>query len=175
MCVREDIYMVCAWAFLICFFWEWLEEYCALNEYGYYSTVCLIPSMVVENSSVHSGVCWSAWFICMVVGGSWYLRPGLHHSASTRRIKKERLVILNLFLFRTLRNAPVNFKSIILKFTQIECPMKKKKLHVDVEIQHTLPNTIIRPLEELVHNKHKTCLGYEKDVSFHILDYSKSI
>lgn len=43
------------------------------------------------------------------------------------------------------------------------------------KIRHTIPKTIIKVWEELVHNKHKTGLGYDKDVSFHISDYSKPI
>ena len=39
----------------------------------------------------------------------------------------------------------------------------------------TLPKPIIKPWEELVHNKHRIGLGYEKDVSFHIPDYLKPI
>ena len=54
-------------------------------------------------------------------------------------------------------------------------PNKATELHVDVEVQFTLPKPIIKPWEELVHNKHKIGLGYEKDLSFHIPDYSKPI
>jgi len=44
-----------------------------------------------------------------------------------------------------------------------------------VEIQRSLPKPIIRPWKELVNNKHKIGLGYDKDVSFHIPDYSKPV
>jgi len=43
------------------------------------------------------------------------------------------------------------------------------------KIWHKLPKPIIRPWEELVHNKHIIGLGNEKDVSFHIPDYSNPI
>ena len=52
-------------------------------------------------------------------------------------------------------------------------PSIKAYLQAEAKIQPTLP--IIRPWEELVHNKHRTGLGYDKDVSFHISDYSKPI
>ena len=52
---------------------------------------------------------------------------------------------------------------------------KTTRLHADVEVQLALPKHIIRPWEELVHNKKITSLGYDKDVSFHILDYTKPI
>ena len=48
-------------------------------------------------------------------------------------------------------------------------------VHADAEVQFALPKTIIRPWEQLVHNKHRTSLGYDKDLSFHIPDYSKPI
>jgi len=35
-------------------------------------------------------------------------------------------------------------------------------VHADAEIQSALPKSIIRPWEELVHNKHRTGLGYDK-------------
>ena len=54
-------------------------------------------------------------------------------------------------------------------------PNKVARLHADVEVQLALPKPIIRPWEELVHNKRRTDLGYDKDMSFHILDYSKPI
>ena len=47
--------------------------------------------------------------------------------------------------------------------------------HADASVQPALLKPIIRPWEELVHNKHKTGLGYDKDVSFHIPDYTKPI
>jgi len=52
---------------------------------------------------------------------------------------------------------------------------KAAVVHADVETQSALPKPIIRPWEQLVHNKHITGLGYEKDLTFHILDYSKPI
>ena len=48
-------------------------------------------------------------------------------------------------------------------------------VHADAAVQPALLKPIIRPWEELVHNKHRTGLGYDKDVSFHILDYTKPI
>lgn len=51
----------------------------------------------------------------------------------------------------------------------------EENLHVDAKFQVPLPKPIIKPWEELVNNKHKTSLGYEKDVSFHIPDYTKPI
>ena len=47
--------------------------------------------------------------------------------------------------------------------------------HADAETQSALPKPIIRPWEQLVHNKHRTGLGYDKDLSFHIPDYAKPI
>ena len=52
---------------------------------------------------------------------------------------------------------------------------KAAVVHADAEVQLTLPKPIIRPWEQLVHNKHRTGLGYDKDLLFHILDYSKPI
>ncbi|MCY6488113.1 hypothetical protein, partial [Actinobacillus pleuropneumoniae] len=52
---------------------------------------------------------------------------------------------------------------------------KAAVVHADAETQSALPNPIIRPWEQLVHNKHKTGLGYDKDLSFHIPDYSKPV
>ena len=54
-------------------------------------------------------------------------------------------------------------------------PNKAAKLHADAEVQLALPKPIIRPWEQLVHNKHRTGLGYDKDLSFHIPDYAKPI
>ena len=34
---------------------------------------------------------------------------------------------------------------------------------------------VIRPWEEMTHNKHRTGLGYNNDVSFHIPDFVKRI
>ena len=48
-------------------------------------------------------------------------------------------------------------------------------VHADATAQPALLKPIIRPWEEVVHNKHKTGLGYDKDVSFHIPDYTKPI
>ncbi|MCY6524899.1 hypothetical protein, partial [Actinobacillus pleuropneumoniae] len=45
----------------------------------------------------------------------------------------------------------------------------------DKEIQSALPKLVIRHREELLHNKQKNGLGYDKDVSFHIPDYSNPI
>lgn len=50
---------------------------------------------------------------------------------------------------------------------------KAVRLHADAEVQLALPKPIIKPWEHLVHNKHRTGLGYDKDVFFHIPDYSK--
>ena len=52
---------------------------------------------------------------------------------------------------------------------------KAAKLNADEETQSALPKPIIRPWEQLVHNKHRTGLGYDKDLSFHIPDYAKPI
>jgi hypothetical protein len=41
--------------------------------------------------------------------------------------------------------------------------------------QLPLSKQIIRPREEIRHKKHKTSLGYEKDVTFHNPDYTKPI
>lgn len=51
----------------------------------------------------------------------------------------------------------------------------REYLHADAKIHRALPKPIIRPWEELADNRNRTCLGYEKDVSFHILDYTKEI
>ena len=48
-------------------------------------------------------------------------------------------------------------------------------VHADAAVQPAPLKPIIRPWEELVHNKHRTGLGYDKDVSFHIPDYTKPI
>lgn len=44
-----------------------------------------------------------------------------------------------------------------------------------IEVPLALLKPIIRPWEKIVHNKHKTDLGYDKKVSFHIPNYSKPI
>ena len=54
-------------------------------------------------------------------------------------------------------------------------PNKATVVYADAEIQYALPKPIIRPWEQLVHNKHITGLGYDKDLSFHIPDYAKPI
>ena len=54
-------------------------------------------------------------------------------------------------------------------------PCTRANFHADVAAQPTLLKPIIKPWEELVHNKHKTGLGYDKDVSFHIPDYTNPI
>ena len=48
-------------------------------------------------------------------------------------------------------------------------------VHADAETQSALPKPIIKPWEQLVHNKHRIGLGYDKDLSFHIPDYAKPI
>lgn len=48
-------------------------------------------------------------------------------------------------------------------------------VHVDADTQSALPKPIIRPWEHLVHNKHRTGLGYDKELSFHIPNYAKPI
>lgn len=45
-------------------------------------------------------------------------------------------------------------------------PNEATKIHTDAEVQSALPKSIIRPWENLVHNKYKNGLGYDKDVSF---------
>ena len=54
-------------------------------------------------------------------------------------------------------------------------PYTRADLHADATSQLALLKPIIRPWEELVHKKHRTGLGYDKDVSFHIPDYTKPI
>lgn len=54
-------------------------------------------------------------------------------------------------------------------------PSSREYLHAKEEIHPALPKLIIRPWEELVNNKHRIGLGYDKEASFHILDYSKPI
>ena len=54
-------------------------------------------------------------------------------------------------------------------------PSIRADLHAEANIQLAPPKPIIRPWEELVHNKHRIGLGYDKDLSFHIPDYSKPI
>jgi hypothetical protein len=39
----------------------------------------------------------------------------------------------------------------------------------------SISKPIIEPWEEIKHNKHKICIRYEKEVTFHISDYTKSI
>ena len=62
-----------------------------------------------------------------------------------------------------------------VEFDSHSMPSSSTDMRAGVEIQSALPKPIIRPWEELVHNKHKTSLGYDKELSFHILDYSKLI
>ena len=54
-------------------------------------------------------------------------------------------------------------------------PCTRADVRADAAVQPALLKPIIRPWEELVHNKHRTGLGYDKDVSFHIPDYTKPI
>jgi hypothetical protein len=43
------------------------------------------------------------------------------------------------------------------------------------QVQNTLSKPITRPWEEINYNKNRIRLGYEKEVTFHIPDYSKPI
>jgi hypothetical protein len=43
------------------------------------------------------------------------------------------------------------------------------------QVQNTLSKPIIRPWEEIIYNKNRTGLGYDKEVTFHIPDYSRPI
>jgi hypothetical protein len=43
------------------------------------------------------------------------------------------------------------------------------------QTQNTLSKPIIRPWEEIIYNKNRTGLGYDKEVTFHIPDYSRPI
>ena len=54
-------------------------------------------------------------------------------------------------------------------------PNEATVVHADVEVQFALPNPIIRSWEGIFHNRHKNGLGYDKDMSFHIIDYSMPI
>jgi len=54
-------------------------------------------------------------------------------------------------------------------------PNATTELHAKAEIQPALPKSVIRHWEGIFHNKHKTSPGYDKDVCFHIPDYSKPI
>ena len=49
-------------------------------------------------------------------------------------------------------------------------PISGANVQKYAEMQHALPKIIIKPWEELVHNKHRTGLGYDKELSFHIPD-----
>ena len=51
---------------------------------------------------------------------------------------------------------------------QIIEPSTRAYLHAGVEIQPLLSKPIIRSWEELFHNMHRTGLGYDKELSFHI-------
>jgi hypothetical protein len=42
-------------------------------------------------------------------------------------------------------------------------------------VQLSLSKPIIRAWEEIRENKHITCIRYEKEVTFHILEYTKPI
>ena len=43
------------------------------------------------------------------------------------------------------------------------------------QVQNTLSKPIIRPWEEIIYKKNITRLGYDKEVTFHIPDYSRPI
>lgn len=43
------------------------------------------------------------------------------------------------------------------------------------KVQNDLSKPIIKPWEEICDNKHKIGLGYDKEVTFHIPDYSRPI
>jgi hypothetical protein len=55
----------------------------------------------------------------------------------------------------------------------------KENIHECLEehqqVQNDLSKIIVRPWEELQFNKNQHGLGYEKDISFHIPNYSKPI
>lgn len=94
----------------------------------------------------------------------------LNHSYSKKSYIKID-IILNLFFFQnietTTHQQQVNNVTVHSN--------KAAVVHADAETQSALPKPIIRPWEQLVHNKHRTGLGYDKDLSFHIPDYAKPI
>lgn len=47
--------------------------------------------------------------------------------------------------------------------------------HFHTDVKPTVPKTFSRPWEEIFHNKNRSSLGYNKDVSFHVRDLSKPI
>jgi hypothetical protein len=51
--------------------------------------------------------------------------------------------------------------------------ISKSKCEARHQVQNSLSKPIIRPWEEISHNKHRTGLGYDKEVTFHTPDYSK--
>lgn len=51
----------------------------------------------------------------------------------------------------------------------------REDLNTYVEIHPQLPKHIMRHLENFLRNKQITCLGYDKEVFFNNLDYSKPI
>ena len=52
---------------------------------------------------------------------------------------------------------------------------ENKKEDIHIEILFVPPNPIIKPWEEINHKKHRTGLGYDKEVIVHIPNYSKTI
>ena len=84
------------------------------------------------------------------------------------------VIILNLFLFKKLKQTPKQQVNNVAVDSH-SVPSSKADLYADADVHTSPPKPIIRPWEELVHNKHKTGLGYDKELSFHILDYSNPI
>ena len=82
-------------------------------------------------------------------------------------------IILNLYFVRKILSTETGSHK-LPKTNQINevkvdsMTISRVDFHVNVNVQVPPPKPIIKPWEELVHNKHRTGLGYEKDVSFHM-------
>ena len=59
----------------------------------------------------------------------------------------------------------------INKFTKEKCHELMKEHPVQID----LSKPIIRPWDEILNNKHRKGLGYEKEITFYIVDYSKLV
>lgn len=80
-----------------------------------------------------------------------------------------------LILFRTNTESHKQLKTNQISKFDHSILSAREDLNTYVEIHPPLPKQIMRPLEDFVRNKHITCLGYDKEVYFNNLDYSKPI
>lgn len=95
---------------------------------------------------------------------------------SSKTNYNKRVNTLNWFFFRTILFFQFEKDSYQWSMhDQDNDAISKANLHEDAEVPLALPRPIIKLWEEVINKKHWTNLGYEKEVTFHILDYPKPI